>query len=152
MKNSVLAVLAVTALGFGARAEEMAAPVSVAPEVTAAPAASLELLSAAVGTGVENREIVGEGTTFAEGQVACLTKVQTTAAPTTLHHVYSVDGKEINDIALNVNGSPWRTWSRKTVWPGAWKVEIKDDAGAVLKSIDFEVTAAAAAMPPAQPQ
>jgi len=151
MKNSVLAVLAVTALGFGARAEEMAAPVSVAPEVTAAPAASVELLSAAVGTGVENREIVGEGTTFAEGQVACLTKVQTTA-PTTLHHVYSVDGKEINDIALNVNGSPWRTWSRKTVWPGAWKVEIKDDAGAVLKSIDFEVTAAAAAMPPAQPQ
>lgn len=150
MMKWILAV-AVTAATLTARAEDMAAPVAPAPEAVAAPAAVLELVSAVVGTGVENREIVGEGTAFSEGQVACLTKVQTTAAPTTIHHVYSVDGKEINDIALNINGSPWRTWSRKTVWPGAWKVEIKDDAGTVLKAIDFEVSAAAA-MAPAQPQ
>lgn len=134
----------------GVRAEEMVP----STQETAAPASTLELVSAVLGTNVENREIVGEAASFDASvtQVACLTKVKTSAAPTTLHHVYSVDGKEINDIPLNVNGSPWRTWSRKSVWPGAWKVEIKDADGNVLKAIDFEVAKGMTETAPTQPQ
>jgi hypothetical protein len=49
---------------------------------------------------------------------------------------------QVGDVELQVGGSPWRTWSRKTApaeWTGAWHVEVKDAAGTLLKRIDFTV-------------
>lgn len=66
----------------------------------------------------------------------------TGASGQTLHHVWFFGGTEVGDVPLAIGGSPWRTWSRKTVpaeATGAWHVEIRDDAGAVLKRIDFTV-------------
>ena len=60
----------------------------------------------------------------------------------TLHHVWFHGDDQVGDVALNVAGSPWRTWSRKTIpaeATGAWHVEIRDAAGTVLKRIDFTV-------------
>jgi len=60
----------------------------------------------------------------------------------TLHHVWFYGDTEVGNVPLTIAGSPWRTWSRKTVpaeATGAWHVEIRDDAGAVLKRIDFTV-------------
>jgi hypothetical protein len=60
----------------------------------------------------------------------------------TLHHVWFFGDTEVGDVPLTISGSPWRSWSRKTVPPeakGAWHVEIRDDAGTVLKRIDFTV-------------
>jgi hypothetical protein len=95
-----------------------------------------------------------EATTFDAGvtRVYCWTKAKAATVPGSLKHVWSVDGKEVSEVPLTLSVSPARTWSYKTVWPGAWKVEIKDDAGAVLKSIDFTVANAAAAPAPASPQ
>jgi hypothetical protein len=59
---------------------------------------------------------------------------------------------------LNVKGSPWTTWSQKTVWPGEWKVELKDESGAVIETKNFSVSkdmapeAGGITVTPAQPQ
>jgi hypothetical protein len=60
----------------------------------------------------------------------------------TLHHVWFHGGDQVGDVSLTIGGSPWRSWSRKTVpadATGAWHVEIRDEAGTVLKRIDFTV-------------
>jgi DUF2914 family protein len=60
----------------------------------------------------------------------------------TLNHVWFHGDTEVGNIPLTIGGSPWRTWSRKTIpadATGAWHVEIRDAAGTVLKRIDFTV-------------
>jgi hypothetical protein len=60
----------------------------------------------------------------------------------TLHHVWFHGTDQVGDVSLAIGGSPWRSWSRKTVpadAKGAWHVEIRDAAGTVLKRIDFTV-------------
>jgi hypothetical protein len=45
-------------------------------------------------------------------------------------------------VELNVGGSPWRTWSSKTIdpsWTGAWTVEIKDAQGTILQTLNFQI-------------
>ena len=60
----------------------------------------------------------------------------------TLNHVWFHGDTEVGNVPLTLGGSPWRTWSRKTIpadATGAWHVEIRDAAGTVLKRIDFTV-------------
>ena len=60
----------------------------------------------------------------------------------TLNHVWFYGDTEVGNVPLTIGGSPWRTWSRKTIpleATGAWHVEIRDSAGNVLKRIDFTV-------------
>jgi len=60
----------------------------------------------------------------------------------TLNHVWFHGDTEVGNVPLSIGGSPWRTWSRKTIpadATGAWHVEIRDSAGTVLKRIDFTV-------------
>ena len=74
------------------------------------------------------------------GQLVLWTKVSGGSPGQTIHHVWFHGDNQVADIELPVNGSPWRTWSRKTVpaeWTGAWHVEVRDAAGTVLKRIDF---------------
>jgi hypothetical protein len=113
----------------------------------AAPATSALTVSAAVvARSVADRVPQDTGSTFPAdvGQLVCFTEVQGAAAdaPATIHHVWFHGEAQVADVPLEVRGSPWRTWSRKTVpadWTGPWHVEIRDDAGAVLKRIDFTV-------------
>lgn len=76
------------------------------------------------------------------GQLVLWTKVSGGSPGRTIHHVWFHGDHEVADIELPVNGSPWRTWSRKTIpaeWTGAWHVEVRDAAGAVLQRLDFTV-------------
>src|SRR5439155_14647587 len=78
------------------------------------------------------------------GQVVCWTKLSgaPSGSETTIHHVWFHGDTQVSDVELHVSGSPWRTWSRKTVppdWTGAWRVEVRDASGTVLKRIDFTV-------------
>src|SRR5260370_1221657 len=103
---------------------------------------------------------VGAGVGFAAKQGACGAMVGTLfpakchrgqiewpmqlrrAGGTAMHHVWFHGDTQVGDMELQVGGWPWRTWSRKTVpadWTGAWHVEVRDAAGAVLKRIDFTV-------------
>ena len=118
------------------------APAPAAP--AAAPTAAAATVSeAVVAKTVTDRVPQDTGTTFPAdvGQVACWTKVSG-ASGTTIHHVWFHGDTQVGDVELQVGGSPWRTWSRKTVppdWTGAWHVEVRDQEGKVLKRLDFTV-------------
>lgn len=74
------------------------------------------------------------------GEVACWTLVEG-GADTTIQHIWIHDEMEF-PVSLQVGGSPWRTWSRKTIpeeWAGDWRVEIRDEAGNLLDTVSFTV-------------
>lgn len=109
----------------------------------AAPAAQVTVDEAVVARSVVDRQAQDTGSAFTPdvGQLVCWSKV-TGAGGTSIHHVWFHGDTQVGDVELQVGGSPWRTWSRKTVpadWTGAWHVEIRDAAGTVLKRIDFTV-------------
>lgn len=118
-----------------------------ATEQPTAPAIKVEKILAA--TGVENRVPVGEAVTFGKAveRVYVWTRITAERTPVKIKHVYYFEGKKAGEIELMVNSSPYRVWSNKSVRPGSWKVEVTDEAGAVLASLEFTVTAEAAAQP-----
>src|SRR5437763_883179 len=141
-------IIALTLLAGGGLAAEdttkAAAPAAApAPTPAAAPAAAVEVTEAVVAKTVVDRQPQDTGSTFPVdvGQVVCWTKVSG-AGGTSLHHVWFHGDTQVGDVELQVGGSPWRTWSKKSVpadWTGAWHVEVRDAAGAVLKRLDFTV-------------
>ena len=104
-------------------------------------ASSLGIPDHGVGTGIENRQLVGRSDRFREGtEVWFLTHVQGGSPGDTIHHVWLRQGVERWRIALRVGGSRWRTYSAKKLHPGSagdWAVEARDDAGHVLARRDF---------------
>ena len=113
-----------------------------APAPAAAPAANVSV-EAVLARNVADRAPQDTGTAFSDsvGTVVLWMRV-TGANGQTLHHVWFHGGDQVGDVPLTIAGSPWRTWSRKSIpadAKGAWHVEIRDDAGTVLKRIDFTV-------------
>jgi DUF2914 family protein len=113
----------------------------------AAPAApSLTVEEAVVARSVMDRQPQDTGSMFPAdvGELVFWTKVGGGPAgvETTIHHVWFHGDTEVGNVELRVGGSPWRTWSRKTVppdWTGPWHVEVRDGSGAVLTRVDFTV-------------
>ena len=106
-------------------------------------AASVSVDEAAVAKNVVDRVPQDTGSVFPVdvGQLVLWTKVSG-AGGIAIHHVWFHGDTQVGDVELQVGGSPWRTWSRKSVpadWTGPWHVEVRDAAGAVLKRIDFTV-------------
>jgi hypothetical protein len=76
------------------------------------------------------------------GELTLWTRVTGAAPESVIHHVWMRGDEQVADIELRIGGSPWRTWSRKTIppdWTGAWHVEVRDAAGTVLQRIDFTI-------------
>jgi hypothetical protein len=94
---------------------------------------------------VVNREPVDAGTTFplSVGKLSCFAQVTGVEGSAKITHVWYLGDKERSRIDLTVNGPTWRTFSTKAIRPGdagSWRVDVVDPAGAVLKSVSFEVT------------
>lgn len=160
--KTLMVAMAVMAVGATAAAADMkaeAAKSAATPAVAATPAPSMEKKSdskpaASMGgmtveaklcKNLANREPVDLTDTFkvADGQVITFSRV-TGGAGTELHHVYFHGDKQLDDITLKVNGSPWRTNSKKTLradqgMAGDWRVEVRDGGGAVLETLKFKV-------------
>lgn len=122
--TAIVALGAVTAL---------AAPVDVAAQVE---------VEASIAAAIVDRMPDNPTTSFAAdvGTLYAWTRV-TGAAGTTIQHVWIHDGQE-HAVSLEIGGSPWRTWSSKEIpaeWAGAWTVEVRDAAGAVLETLSFTV-------------
>lgn len=75
-------------------------------------------------------------------------------------HRWEHKGKVMSEIPLDVGGSPWRTYSSKTLdpsWTGEWKVTAVDGTGNTLSATTFTYSgkeaapAAAPAPAPAAP-
>ena len=76
------------------------------------------------------------------GHVSAWSNV-TGAEGTTIQHVW-IHGEMEFPVSLQIGGSPWRTWSTKTIppeWAGDWRVEIRDAAGNLLDTLSFTVGA-----------
>ena len=104
-------------------------------------AQGLKVEKAVAATSVENREPVGENKEFEAtvGTVWCWTKITAQTTPTTIKHVWYVGDQKVFEKALEIKYPSTRTWSAKTIKAGNWRVDVTDEAGAVLASVSFAV-------------
>lgn len=97
-----------------------------------------------VGTGMENRELVGEAETFPveTEKVYCYLEAKDISVDTTVTFVWSLDGKELNRTTVSLKqGSRWRTWAQKAIYnkKGDWRVDLQDSTGNVVHSVSFKI-------------
>ena len=97
---------------------------------------------AAVGTAVENRALVGAAESFpaSAGKLACFARI-TDATGTEVEFVWYKGDAEQGRVKQAVKGSPWRTWSTKTLpsdAAGDWRCDIVQGEK-VLHSVKFKV-------------
>jgi hypothetical protein len=143
MRAIPIALSLVLAVAGPLAAQDTTATPPPAPAPAPAAAASTVSVEAVVARSVLDRAPQDTGTAFPAdvGQIVLWTRVSG-ASGTSIHHVWFHGDTEVGNVELPVSSSPYRTWSRKTVppdWTGAWHVEVRDAAGAVLKRIDFTV-------------
>lgn len=119
--------------------------------------AEMTVGEAVVCTSVADRKPEGVATSFpAEvGRLFVFSKVNGGAEGASVTHRWIYADKTVAEVKLDVKGSPWRVWSSKGIAPaqkGAWKVEIADEAGNVLKTVEFTVGGETPAKEPAAPE
>ncbi len=137
--KKILGIIGVIAVFCCAAAAQM-------QEKAAAPA-TLKVADARLGTAVENKQIVGEDSTFVLNTKVYLW-MKVTGGPADSLTVTWKNDTHVYTAKLGIGGSPWRTWAYKTAaWPGAWTVTVEDGAGTLLKEMAFTVKAAPAAEP-----
>ena len=103
-------------------------------------AASVEL---AVGKSIEAGNPVDTASAFPAdvGQIAGWSRVSGMAAGSKITHLW-IHGADSSRVELNIGGSPWRTYSRKTIPAGAtgdWTLEVLGSDGAKLASKTIKV-------------
>jgi hypothetical protein len=144
-------LLAAAVLPVAGQSGEEAAP--------AAPA-SISVTRAVACLEVRDREPQSVDTEFSNRteQVVCFTQIEGASEETHVEHVWIHEGEERARVSLPVRSATWRTYSTKKLlpeWTGAWKVEVRDSAGSVLKTVEFRVVegepSGAAAEPAPQP-
>ena len=106
-----------------------------------APDQGIKVEKIVVATSVNNLEPVGENKEFdaSVGTVSCWTKVTAKTVPVTIKHVWYFGDKKVFEYSLDVKFPSTHTWSSKSVRSGSWRVDVTDDAGTVLSSINFTV-------------
>ena len=113
---------------------------SSAQEQAGAP--TVAMAEAAVGTGVADRQLTGTAESFpvSTGRLYCYSKI-TNAADTEVQHVWYQGETEKSRVTLKIGGSPWRTWSSKTlgeVAAGDWRCDVVQGE-TVVTSVKFKV-------------
>jgi hypothetical protein len=134
-RSASLFVGAVVALAFASTAHAQA-------PTQAGAAKSAATVEASVGTAVADHAITGAAESFPKGtaKLYCFSKVSG-AADTEIEHVWYKGDAEQGRVKLKVGGSPWRTYSTKTLGAdasGDWRCDVVQD-GAVLQSVKFKV-------------
>jgi len=101
----------------------------------------LKVIQAQLGKDVQNKKIADTTTTFAVNEKAYLW-MRITGGPADSITVTWKTGDQTYPSKLNVGGSPWRTWSYKTLYTaGDWTVSVTDADGNSLKDMSFKVLA-----------
>ena len=99
-------------------------------------------VEAAVGTSVAEKALVGAAESFPVGtaKVVCFTRI-TGAADAEIEHVWYMGDTEVTRVKLPIKGSPYRTWSSKTLpasAKGDWRCDVVQGS-TVLASVKFKV-------------
>jgi hypothetical protein len=148
MKKALFGLLALVVLFAAgvALAQQAATPAPAAPATAApaTPAPSLNIARMEIASAVENREPVGIAATFpaATEKVYCFLEFKDVSQETRVNVVWTLGMNEMGNVSLTVKPyAKFRTWANKTLggMKGDWKVDVKDEAGTVLKSATFKV-------------
>jgi hypothetical protein len=97
---------------------------------------------AAVGTSVVEKALVGAAESFAAsaGRLACFARIMN-ATDTEVEFVWYKGNAEQGRIKQAVKGSPWRTWSTKTLpvdAAGEWRCDVVQGEK-LLQSVKFKI-------------
>jgi hypothetical protein len=119
-----------------------ASSIGGAQEAQQAGAAKAAVVEVAVGTAVAGRQLTGMAESFpaSTGTLYCYMKISN-ASDAQVEHVWYRGDTEMSRVKLTIGGSPWRTWSSKTITPesaGDWRCDVVMD-GKVLQSARFKV-------------
>ena len=141
--KALLTPVLVLGLVSSLAAQDSTAKPAAPPAAPPPAAASTVSVEAVLARSVVDRAPQDTGSAFPDsvGTVVLWMRV-TGGSGQTLHNVWFHGGDEVGNVPLTIGGSPWRTWSRKTIpadAKGAWHVEIRDEIGTVIKRIDFTV-------------
>lgn len=111
------------------------------PAATPAPTGTLEIVEGVIAREVVDRQPRGDGP-YAEGtEVHCFTRISNPGGQRRqIKHLWYHGDVRKSAIPLSVKAETWRTWSNVPVHgTGAWRVDVVDEAGTVLKSLPFTV-------------
>ena len=97
---------------------------------------------AAVGTSVADRALVGAAESFpaSAGRLACFARIMN-ATDTEVEFVWYKGDMEQGRVKQSIKGSPWRTWSTKTLpadAAGEWRCDVVQGE-TVLTSVKFRI-------------
>ena len=95
----------------------------------------------AIGKGITDHMPTDTASAFPAdvGTLICWTRV--TGGMGKMTHTWT-HGPHSDTVTVNIGGSPWRTYSRKTIpadWTGEWTVDVRDSTGTVVASKKFTV-------------
>ena len=132
-RSACLVVLCAATFSLALAQENAAAP----PKEKSASA--LTVTGAGLGTGVQERKLVGEGTQFALGQKVYMWLALSGGPADEIVVTWKQSDKSY-ETKLSVQGKTVHTWAYKTAAvAGAWEVSVADAAGNVLKKLEFTV-------------
>ena len=132
-RNWPVVVLALATLSSTALAQD-----STAKQAGAATASA----EAAVGTSVADKALVGAAESFpaSTAKLACFARIMN-ATDSDVEFVWYKGDAEQGRVKQSVKGSPWRTWSTKTLPPNAagdWRCDVVQGEK-VLQSVKFKI-------------
>jgi len=94
-----------------------------------------------IAASVELKDPVGVATEFdaGAGKVYCWMRIACGDIPKEVKHIWYLENEKLLEVPLTVKFPSMRTWSTKNIRPGNWRVEVVDEAGAVLGQTSFTV-------------
>ena len=110
-----------------------------AQEANTKSASGPKVVELRLGTGVQDKQIVGEDSTFALNEKVYVWMKITGAANDSIVVSWKHADKEYN-TTIGIGSNSWRTWAYKTVSAaGDWTVSVSLPSGEVLKEASFTV-------------
>jgi hypothetical protein len=133
------AVITLLAWGVNVSAQPDSAAAAATPDSGAMVANAGTVDSIVFATGIKDRVPTGCTKEFGPQmqKVFCWTKISIQHAPFKFKHVWYNGDEKVLEVPLRLGYASGRLWSYKTVTPGAWKVDVVDEAGKVIGSGTF---------------
>ncbi len=105
---------------------------------------NLRVEDAAIATEVTDLTPQGVSDSFPPtvSKLYAFTRIVGAEGETTVKHLWFYQDRLMAEVELPVRSPSWRTYSSKNIlpsWTGNWRVDITDEAGNLLKSLEFTV-------------